>query len=188
MEKEWIGPWLKKRSEIKYDNPWIQISHEEVVNPNGGDGIYGVVHYKNLAIGIIPIDHEGNTWIVGQHRYPLNEYSWEIPEGGGALHVDPLVSAKRELLEEVGITANNWDLLIEMRLSNSVSDEKALIYVATDLQYQASEPEESEQLEIRKIPFDQLLEMAIKGEITDSMSVAAIFKLQLKRLAGEFSF
>jgi ADP-ribose pyrophosphatase len=188
MANEWIGPWQRKDKEIRYDNPWLQISHEEVINPNGGDGIYGVVHYKNLAIGIIPIDEDGNTWIVGQYRYPLDAYSWEIPEGGGPLHIDPLESAKRELAEEVGLTADTWTFLLEMHLSNSVSDEKALIYVATGLHLGESEPEESEQLEIRKIHFDELLDMAMRGEITDSMSVAAIFKLQLLRLQGIFAF
>jgi ADP-ribose pyrophosphatase len=179
MESASIGPWKRKSKTIKYDNPWIQISHEEVINPNGGDGIYGVVHFKNLAIGIVPIDADGNTWLVGQHRYPSNYYSWEIPEGGGPLGVDPLLSAQRELLEEVGITAGRWTQILHMHLSNSVSDEEAIVFLATDLSYGASEPEETEQLTIKKLPLQEAINMVLRGEITDSISVAALLKIQV---------
>ncbi|MCH8554641.1 MAG: NUDIX hydrolase [Schleiferiaceae bacterium] len=185
MENEWIGPWQRKKRTIKYDNPWIAISHEEVINPNGGEGIYGVVHYKNLAIGIVPIDKDGHTWLVGQHRYPLNSYSWEIPEGGGPLDLDPLESAKRELIEEVGLRAESWTHILDMALSNSVSDEKAIIYVATQLTQGAAEPEETEQLAIKKLPFAEVFEMVMRGEITDSMSVAAILKVKLLLDSGK---
>src|SRR5687767_10265505 len=105
------NPWKKLSAEIKYENPWIKVEEHQVLNPAGNPGIYGKVHFKNLAIGVIPIDENGNTWIVGQYRYPLDEYSWEIIEGGGKLGVDPLVSAKRELLEEAGIIAEEWELI-----------------------------------------------------------------------------
>jgi len=181
----WIGPWQRKKKIIEYDNPWIALSHEEVINPNGGEGIYGVVHYKNLAIGIVPIDKDGHTWLVGQHRYPLNSYSWEIPEGGGPLDLDPLESAKRELIEEVGLRAENWTHILDMALSNSVSDEKAIIYVATQLTQGAAEPEETEQLAIKKLPFVEVFEMVMRGEITDSMSVAAILKVKVLLDSGK---
>ncbi len=145
-------------------------------NPNNNDGIYGVVHFKNLAIGILPIDNEGNTWLVGQYRFPLERYSWELPEGGGKLDGDPIESAQRELLEETGLVAKTWNPLLEMHLSNSVSDEAAIVYLATDLTQETACPEDSEELIIKKLPFSEALNMVLNGEITDSISVAAILK------------
>lgn len=177
-----INPWKTIQTEIKYDNPWIQIQHSDVINPSGNQGIYGVVHFKNLAIGIIPLDENNYTWIVGQYRYAINEYSWEIPEGGGKHGVDPIESAKRELLEECGIVAHEWERLIDMTLSNSATDERAIIYVARDLSFTEAEPEDTEELGLKKIHFDELFQMVMDGKITDSMSVAAILKLKLKML------
>ena len=149
-----------------------------MINPGGGKGIYGKVHFKNLAIGIVVLDENYNTWLVGQYRYPLDQFSWEIPEGGGPLEDDPVKSAQRELLEETGITAKIWTEIQRMHLSNSVSDELAIIYLARDLRFGESDPEETEQLTIRKLPFAEAYEMVINGEITDSMSVAAILKVK----------
>lgn len=162
--------------DIKYDNPWISVSEFAVINPSGNKGIYGKVHFKNIAIGILPIDSEGYTYLVGQYRFPLDQYSWEIPEGGGKIDIDPLVSAKRELLEETGLIADHWELFMEMYLSNSVSDEKALVYIASGLTQDISSPEETEQLHIRRIHMNDAVEMVMKGEITDSISVAALLK------------
>jgi len=164
-----------------YDNPWIQVTEFQVVNPSGGPGIYGVVHFKNLAIGVVPLDEQGHLWLVGQYRYPLQAYSWEIPEGGGPLEVDPLLSAQRELLEETGIRAAYWELILTMHLSNSVSDEKALIYLATGLSYHDSQPEETEQLQLRKVKLEEAYEEVLQGKITDSISVAAILRLMLMK-------
>lgn len=164
-----------------YDNPWIQVTEFQVVNPSGGPGIYGVVHFKNLAIGMVPLDEQGHLWLVGQYRYPLQAYSWEIPEGGGPLDVDPLLSAQRELLEETGIRATHWQLILTMHLSNSVSDEKALIYLATGLSYHDSQPEETEQLQLRKVKLEEAYEEVLQGKITDSISVAAILRLMLMK-------
>ncbi len=175
------NPWKTIESKKIYDNAWIDLTEHKVINPAGGDGIYGVVHFKNLAIGIIPIDEKGNIWLVGQYRYPLNEYSWEIPEGGGDLQVDPLESAKRELLEETGLKAEKWSELLIMHLSNSVSDEKSILFLAENLTQFEAEPEETEQLVIKKLPFENAYQMVMQGEITDSMSVAGIMKLKLMR-------
>lgn len=173
------NPWTTKSSEIKYDNPWIKITEHQVINAGGNDGIYGTVHFKNLAIGIIPLDENNNTWLVGQYRYPLNEYSWEIPEGGGKLGVDPIESAKRELLEEVGLKAESWEEIMRMHLSNSVSDELGIIYIARDLSYFEPSPDEDEVLTLKKLPFDEAYEMVMNGEITDSLTVAGILKTKL---------
>ncbi len=170
--------WETLHVQEVYQNPWIKITHREVLNPNGGKGIYGMVHFKNLAIGIIPLSADGHTWIVGQHRYPLNnKYSWEIIEGGGPLEIDPIVSAKRELEEEAGLKAQKWTLLQEMELSNSATDEKALIYLAEELSLGEMAPEETELLNIKKIPLKELCTMVLNGTITDSLSVAGVLKL-----------
>jgi len=175
------NPWTITSSEEKYDNPWINVVEHQVINPSGGKGIYGKVHFKNLAIGIIPIFENGDTILVGQYRFPLNAYSWEIPEGGGIIGIEPLESAKRELLEETGLSATSWSHLLEMHLSNSVSDELAIIYLAEELIQGEAMPEETEQLQLKRIPLTQAFEMVMNGEITDSMSVAALLKLKLMR-------
>lgn len=176
------NPWKTLSDKLIYENPWISLTEHQVINPGGGEGIYGKVHFKNLAIGIIVLDDDYNTWLVGQYRYPLDQYSWEIPEGGGSLQTDPLLSAQRELIEETGITATSWTEIQRMHLSNSVSDELSIIYLARDLTFGVSSPEETEQLTIRKIPFNDAYSMVINGEITDSISVAAILKVKLLNL------
>lgn len=173
------NPWTILSSEEKYDNPWINVIEHQVINPSGGKGIYGKVHFKNLAIGVIPIFENGDTILVGQYRLPLNAYSWEIPEGGGEIGVDPLISAKRELMEETGLSAAKWNLLLKMHLSNSVSDEFSLIYIAEDLQQGLAMPEETEQLQLKRVPLLKAIEMVMNSEITDSMSVAALLKLKI---------
>ena len=171
--------WKTLSSEVKYDNPWIKLVEDQVINPSGGNGIYGKVHFKNLAIGIIPIDEEGNTWLVGQHRYPLDQYSWEIPEGGGPEGEDKLLSAQRELKEETGLTAKEWKEILTMHLSNSVSDEVAYIFLARDLTQGATEFEDTEDLAIKKLPIQEAIQMVHEGKITDSMSVAGLLKLDI---------
>jgi 8-oxo-dGTP pyrophosphatase MutT (NUDIX family) len=132
------NPWRTQSIREVYDNPWIQISHHEVITPGGTDGIYGVVHFKNLAIGVVPLDEAGNTWLVGQYRYTLNEYSWEIPEGGCPLGTDPLESAQRELQEETGIKAKRWTKLLNLYTSNSVTDEAGMAFLAQGTQLRPS--------------------------------------------------
>jgi 8-oxo-dGTP pyrophosphatase MutT (NUDIX family) len=173
------NPWKIVSSEEKYDNPWINVVEHKVINPGGGKGIYGKVHFKNIAIGIVPIFENGDTILVGQYRFPLEQYSWEIPEGGGKIGVDPILSAQRELLEETGLIANKWSQLIEMHLSNSVSDEYAIIFIAEDLIQGEAMPEETEQLQLKRLPLNDAIEMVMKSEITDSMSVAALLKLKV---------
>lgn len=150
-----------------------------MTNPSGNPGIYGKVHYKNIAIGVLPLDDELNTYLVGQFRFVLGQYSWEMPEGGGALDTNPLDSAKRELSEETGLKAQNWTELQRLHLSNSVSDELSIIYLARGLQQFEAEPEDTEQLIVHKLPFEQVYQMVCNGEITDSMTVAAVLKVRL---------
>ena len=177
-EKEQNNPWTTISSEEKYNNPWITVTEYQVLNPAGGKGIYGKVHFKNKAIGIIPLDEHGNTWLVGQYRYPLNEWSWEIPEGGGPIDRSILQSAQRELKEETGITAKKWTEIIRTHLSNSVSDEEGFIFMAEELEHGESEPEETEaDMKIWKLPFSEAVEMVLTGKITDSLSVMGILKV-----------
>jgi 8-oxo-dGTP pyrophosphatase MutT (NUDIX family) len=178
------NPWTVLTQRPVYDNKWIGVTEYNVINPGGGKGIYGKVHFKSLAIGILPLDEKGHTWLVGQYRFTLNAYTWEIPEGGGDLAVDAVESAKRELKEETGLVARDWTVLQEMHLSNSVSDERALIFLARQLEQQEAMPEETEQLVVRKLPFEEAYRMVENGTITDSMSVAGILKVKLMLVQG----
>lgn len=172
------NPWKTLSSRQVYDNKWICVEEHQVINPAGGPGIYGKVLFKNKAIGIVPLDEFGNTWLVGQYRYTINEYMWEIPEGGCPKDTPPLDSAKRELKEETGITASKWQQLMRFHTSNSVTDEEGFIFLAEGLSFGESELEETEaDLIVKKLPFKQVLEMVMNGEITDSMSVAGILKV-----------
>ncbi len=175
------NPWITLNVTQVYESPWIKLDHHEVTNPSGNPGTYSVVGFKKLAVGVVPIDADGYTWIVGQYRYPLQTYTWEIPEGGGDRNVEPLESAKRELLEEVGVIAHNWEFIQFMQLSNSASDEIAYIYLATNLEYTQSQPDEDEKLAVRKIHFDELYQRVLSGEIQDSITVAAVLKIKLIR-------
>lgn len=176
---EEINPWITIESHKVYENNWIGLTEHQVINPSGGKGIYGEVHFKNYAIGILPLDDDMNTWLVGQYRFPLKAYSWEIPEGGGPLESDPLESAKRELEEETGLTATEWIEIQRMHLSNSVSNELAIIYIAKGLVAGEASPEETEELAIRKLPFEEAYQMVVNGQITDSMSVAALLRAKI---------
>jgi 8-oxo-dGTP pyrophosphatase MutT (NUDIX family) len=174
------NPWKTLASREVYDNPWIRIREDEVVRPDGEAGIYGVVHYKNVAIGILPVEDD-HIYLVGQYRYPLDQYSWEIPEGGCPEDEDVLSAARRELAEETGLRAKNWKLMGEAHLSNSVSDERAVWFLATELTQGEHEPEGTEQLNIRRLPAEQVFKMAANGEITDALSLLAIMGYRLAR-------
>jgi 8-oxo-dGTP pyrophosphatase MutT (NUDIX family) len=176
MTDETYNPWITLASTPVYDNPWIRVSEFDVVNPSGRRGIYGVVHFKHRAIGAIPYE-SGEVWLVGQYRYPLRRYSWEIPEGGGKLRDSPLSAAMRELKEETGLSAGRWDEILTMHLSNSVSDEVAHIFLARDLVPGSSQPDETEALSLRRIPLSEALRLIRSATITDSLTVAGLLQL-----------
>jgi len=170
--------WQTHTVDTVYDNPWITVSHREVTAPTGNAGIYGQVHFKNLAIGVVPLDVHGNTWLVGQQRYTLNEYSWEIPEGGGLRSADPLQTAQRELREETGIRANKWSPLLTLHTSNSVTDELAYAFVAQDLSFGDPDLDDTEQLEIIKLPLEDAVEWVMNGAISDALAMTSLLKVQ----------
>ena len=176
------NPWQTLSSAVSYENPWLSIRHEEVLTPAGTPGIYGVVSFKNKAVGVIPLDDAGNTWLVGQHRYPLDEYSWEIPEGGCPLGTDPLESAKRELKEETGLEADRWTKIARIHTSNSATDEEGFLYVAEGLTEGDHEPEDTEDLRIWKLPLAEAVDMVMSSRITDALSVSGL--LMVARLRG----
>lgn len=172
------NPWRPQSSKLVYDNPWLSLHEDEVINPGGGLSHYGKISFKNLAIGIIPLDEHNNTWLVGQYRYVPDCYSWEIPMGGGPLNIGPLESARRELREETGLIANDWQELMRLHTSNSVTDERGLVYVARDLTQGETEFEETEELLIQKLPLSEAVERVLSGEISDAISVAGLLRLQ----------
>ena len=177
MEDLYKNPWKTVSTKEIYNNPWIHVREDEVINPAGGNGIYGVVSFKNKAIGIIPVDENGFTYLVGQYRYSLNEYSWEIPMGGGPMPQEPLVSAQRELKEETGYTAASWEMIMRIHTSNSVTDEEGFIFLAKELTAGETEFEDTEDLQIRKVHISEAVEMAYDGRITDAISIAGLLKV-----------
>jgi 8-oxo-dGTP pyrophosphatase MutT (NUDIX family) len=168
------NPWQTLSTKNIYENPWISVREDQVINPKGGNGIYGVVQFKNKALGVVPVDDDGNTWLVGQYRYALKEYSWEIPEGGGPLEEDLLTSAQRELQEETGFKATSWTKLCRLHTSNSVTDEEGFIYLAEGLHPGPNNPEDTEELAIRKLPLSDAVGLIFKGEITDAISIIGL--------------
>ncbi len=179
------NPWKTLQTKTVHDCPWIRLDVSDVITPGGSEGKYHVVHFKHIAIGIIPLDSEGNVYLVGQHRFPLDKYCWEIPEGGGKLDVEPIESAKRELLEETGITALEWEQILEMHLSNSATDEYGVLFLARNLQFGDAHPEEDEDLTVRKIHHTEFYEEVMSGKITDSITVAAALHLRILHLENK---
>lgn len=173
------GPWKVRGTRNVYENLWISVREDDVVRPDGEPGIYGVVHYKNSAVGVLPVEDE-HVYLVGQYRYPLGEYSWEIPEGGCPEGEEPLQAARRELKEETGLTAERWEELGEAHLSNSVADERAVWFLATGLVSGDQDPDGTEVFETRRVPLQEALGMALDGRITDALSILAITNYALK--------
>jgi 8-oxo-dGTP pyrophosphatase MutT (NUDIX family) len=179
------NPWTVLTRATVYENNWIQINHHEVLDPSGGPGVYGTVHFKNHATGVVPIDEKGNVILVGQYRFPIHCYSWEIPEGGGSHSVPALESAQRELREECGLAAKCWTEILGMDLSNSVSDERSTAFLAWDLYDALAQPEETEELQVTRISFWDAVDRVKRGEIRDAISVAALLRVALMALQDE---
>jgi len=181
MDDRATSPWQRLTRRTIYENPWITVWHDDVIGPDGEPGIYGVVHYANQAVGVVAIDADNRVVLVGQYRYTLDCYSWEIPEGGSPLAEDPLDGARRELREETGYEATDWQELGRLQLSNSISDEVAVLYLATGLIAGEATPDGTEDLRLRHVPFDDVVAMIRDGAIRDAMTVAAIHWVALAR-------
>lgn len=182
--KDARNPWTTLSETTVYDNPWIHVAEHRVLNPIGNESIYGVVRPKNLAIGIVPVDEQGYTWLVGQWRYPQAAYSWEIPEGGCPKGTDPLDTAKRELAEETGLTAARYTHLADVHLSNSISDELGHLYLAEDLTQGTATPEDTEELQVVRVPLEEAFRMVQEGRITDALSIIGLQHVWLRQLRG----
>jgi 8-oxo-dGTP pyrophosphatase MutT (NUDIX family) len=176
-----IGPWRRRSRRIGYENPWITVWHDDVDRPDGGAGIYGVVHFANLAAGVVVLDDADQVLLVGQHRYTLDAWSWEIPEGGVPAGEAAIDGARRELLEETGVAADGWRELARFHLSNSVSDEAGVVFAARAVGQGTATPEPTEQLVVRWVPFDEALEMTTDGRITDAITLIGLQRVALER-------
>jgi 8-oxo-dGTP pyrophosphatase MutT (NUDIX family) len=170
--------WKTLESRVVFDNPWITVREDRVINPAGGRNDYGHVHFKNRAVAILPLDDAGNTWLVGQDRYTLGTWSWELPMGGAPIDEDPLAAARRELREETGLTAGRWREIMRLHISNSITDEAGIVFVAEELSQGEPDFEETENIEVRKLPLADAIEMVRRSEITDVVSIAALFALR----------
>lgn len=171
--------WKRLASKVIFENPWISVLEDHVINPGGGENHYGHVHFKNIAVAIVPLDEDMNTWIVGQDRYTLGEFSWEIPMGGAPQDEDPLESARRELKEETGLSADRWSQVMKLHTSNSITDEVGYVYIAQELAEGDASPEETENIRIRTLPLSDALDMVLRGEITDAISCAALMRVSM---------
>jgi ADP-ribose diphosphatase len=179
------NPWTVLSKAAVYENAWIRVDHHEVVNPTGAPGVYGTVHFKAHATGIVPIDEKGNVILVGQYRFPLGSYSWEIPEGGSLGDASILEAAQRELSEECGLMARCWAEIQGMDLSNSVTDESGTIFLAWDLTRGRAQPEDTEQIQVAHMPFWDAVERVKRGEIRDAISITALLRVALMALQDE---
>lgn len=176
LRYDYPNPWRRLSSRPIYENPWIAVREDQVIRPDGKPGIYGVVHTQTRAVAIVPLAENGDTFLIGQYRYTLDLYSWEIPEGGGQMDESPLAAAQRELREEAGITAASWTYLGESHLSNSISDEAGCIFLAEGLTFGEPEPEGAEELQVRRVPLQDAVRLALTGEISDALAVIGLLR------------
>jgi 8-oxo-dGTP pyrophosphatase MutT (NUDIX family) len=176
------NPWQRRGSKLIYSNPWITVREDDVITPGGTPGIYGVIETR-VAVGVIALTDDNQIYLVGQYRYPVDEYSWEIPEGGAEIGEEPILAAKRELREETGLEAEAWEQLGgEVHVSNCFSAEKGLLYVARKLREGPAEPDHTEELQVKKVPFAECLAMVDSGEIKDGLTIIAV--LRMARILG----
>lgn len=187
MKKETPNPWITVNCKKKYENPWITVTHRDVINPKGNKGIYGVVEFKNLTVGILPLDEENNTWLVRQYRYAINQYSWEIPAGGVELTENWLTAAKRELKEETGLTAKKWTPLLDMHPSNAITTEFAKIFIAQTLTQGMTFFDDTEDIVLQKLPIKEVIQLIMDGQITDAITIATILKFNVLATQGMLS-
>ncbi len=178
-----VGPWTRRSRRVAYDNPWVTVWHDEVERPDGSPGMYGVVHFANVAAGVVVVDDDDRVLLVGQHRYTLDVYSWELPEGGVPAGEAPLAGAQRELREETGVEADGWREIVRFHLSNSITDETGVIFAARSTRQGIASPEPSEELAVRWVAFDEALAMTADGRITDAMTIMGLQRIALEHVS-----
>ena len=179
-----VGPWRRRTRDTAYANPWIEVYHDEVDRPDGSPGIYGVVHFRSAAVAVGAVEGDGRLLLVGQHRYSLDEYSWEVPEGGVGEAEDLLAGARRELREETGFDATDWRQLCRLSVSNSVTDERGAIFLATGLCPGEASPDDTEDLALRWATLDEVLGEIDRGEIHDLLTIAGVERYAVEVLRG----
>ncbi|WP_421736970.1 NUDIX domain-containing protein [Caulobacter sp.] len=178
-------PWSVRSEKIVYDNPWITVTEYQATAPTGRPALYGKIGFKNQAIGIVPLHDDGTVTLIGQNRFSLANYSWELPEGGAPMGEDPLDGAKRELAEEAGLEASDWRLILRLELSNSVTDERGYGYLALGLTPTQTEPDETEDLAVVRVPFTEALDAAVAGHMPDALTVALLLRVHHMAVRGE---
>jgi 8-oxo-dGTP pyrophosphatase MutT (NUDIX family) len=180
QKPDWMAPagrpWAINSVRTTYENPWIRVREYQATAPTGRAALYGLVGFKNLALAVLPLHDDGSVTLVGQHRFPLADYSWEIPEGGGPIGEDPLDGARRELREETGLAAAEWRQVLRFQLSNSITDEQGYGFVATGLTQAEADPDETEVLQLARVPFREALDLAMSGAICDMLTVAMLLR------------
>ena len=186
MTDESHDPWTILSERRAYENPWLAVDHREVLTPRGAAGVYGIVRFKKVAVGVVPLEPDGTIHLVGQWRVPLGRYSWEIPEGGAEPGEDPAACARREMEEEIGIRAGHLTEILRLDLSNSCTDETAVIFLATGLTLGEAAPDETELLAHKRLPFADAFAQAVGGAITDAMTVAGLLRAYHMAKTGQF--
>jgi len=189
QKPDWLKPhgtpWSIREAKVVYDNPWIKVTEYQATAPTGRPALYGKVSFKNQAIGIVPLHEDGTVTLVGQNRFALANYSWELPEGGAPLGEAPLDGAKRELAEEVGLQAADWRQILTMELTNSVTDEIGVGFLAMDLSPTETAPDETEDLAVARVPFAEALDAAVAGHMPDALTVALLLRVHHMAVRGE---
>ena len=178
-------PWRDHGARTVFDNPWMTVTEHAATAPTGKPATYGKIHFKNLALAVLPLHGDGTVTLVGQHRFAMMDYVWEIPEGGGPLDVDPLESIKRELREEAGLEAADWRELLRFQISNSLTDERGIGWLAMDFTPAPTDPDATEAIAVERVPFREALDAVLSGWITDAMSMAMLLRAYHMAREGE---
>ena len=178
-------PWRSLGDSVLVDTPWMRVTRHPAIAPTGADADYVVVRPKNVGTGVLPLHDDGTVSLVGQHRFALMRYSWEMPEGGAPEGEDPFEAVKRELAEEAGLTAQHWRAALDLDLSNSITDERAMAWVAWGLSETETAPDETEVFLTARVPFRDLMAEIARGAVRDGLTVATAYRAYHMAREGE---